>query len=49
MFTPVKPIFCNFSEINQALTEQYSNLGFLKVNLENLGLTWFELVKMIGI
>ena len=39
--------FVIFSDFNRDLTEQFSNQYFLKVNLENFGLTWFELVKIV--
>ena len=39
--------FVIFNDFNRNLTEKFSNRDFLKVNLENLGLTRFELVKIV--
>ena len=44
-FFQVKQVI--FSDFNRDLTDQFSNQYFLKVNLENFGLTWFELVKIV--
>ena len=32
-----------FIDFNKALTKYFSNQDFLKINMEYLGLTWFEL------
>ena len=42
----LKPSKTNSSDFNAALNKQFFKQDILKVNLENLGLTRFELVKI---
>ena len=47
MFKPSKTEILIFNESNRALTNKFSDQAFLKVNLENIALTSFKLVKMV--
>ena len=47
MFKPSKTEILIFNDSDRSLTNKFSDQDFLKVNLENLALTWFKLVKMV--